>query len=315
MGNRTRKRQKGGDGLKLELNHSPQKSLEFENRHFFYLLDVAKYVRTHLEEKLNLGSTNYAEIKLTWRAFLKLAVGKYNDQYDRFVKELIESQRYCYIPCPKEDGGGYYIMPPFRLEFKTVDVEKLPATDLQRLKNIGMEEVKHDEVIFGIAKPLLKNTTGSWYQHPINLTAKIVHILQEIEKEIKNQTYLEKQFSGVDLRGYKVMQHCIKFIDYLYQHGAGEKSKISVNREDLVKRVFSGGYIKTDKKGKKHMYVGKVSKILTIAGVTISKIEGLDYRLVADPITKKIFIDHPTDSSKMVFILEHETQQSKKNCT
>jgi hypothetical protein len=90
------------------------------------------------------------------------------------MDELNGSQRYCYIP--KEDGG-YYIMPPFRLDFTTENQEDLPEGQLRKLKNIDAQKIK--SVTFSMAKPLFEKyiQNGQYYSHPVNLYAKIYDIV------------------------------------------------------------------------------------------------------------------------------------------
>ena len=295
-----------GDELELVLNHSPQKSLELKNQISYYLLDVAKYLITHKKSDLNYSPRNYIEATLSWNIFLKLAIGKYKNQYKRFVDEIRKSQQYCYIPCPKEKGGGYYIMPPFRLEFKTVDLEKLPEVELKKLSNISRQEQRYDTVTFSIAKPLVDETRG-WYQHPINLTAKIIDTVHGIKENLEKDPKIKQELKDIDLEGRTVVQHYIKFIDYLYQNGAGDPkhTKISVNSIDLIQKVLSNYYYKIDRKGRVHKYARKISQFVTMASIILTELDGLDYKIIPNPTTKRVFESDPNDANRIVFQLEH----------
>jgi hypothetical protein len=264
------------DGTFKQLdNHSPRRRLEFNSANHFYLCDAAKYLCTHYKEKLSLGAINYIETTIDWDAFKEITIGKYKDQYRKLLYELNGSQRYCYIP--KEDGG-YYIMPPFRLDFTTESQEGLSEKQSRKLKNIGVQKIK--SVTFSMAKPLFLKYIegGQYYKHPVNLYANIYHNIPNIEATIKGSP----QFKDMCHENYGCTEFIaayIRLIDYLYIHGAGTHDKISVKLPDMLSKVMPSLCQFNERGEMKFRKINKLWNFMVVAVTILNKLDGLDYKL------------------------------------
>jgi hypothetical protein len=284
--------------------HSIQRRLEFNAATHFYLCDAAKYLCTHKKSSLNFGSLNYIEAKINWQIFLQITIGKYKNQYSKLMCELNNSQRHCYIPRSKHDGGGYFIMPPFRLDFTTIDQEKLSKEQQRKLHNINAQKI--DTVTLSMAKPLFENFLkgGQYYQYPVNLYASIYHIISDRSEILQmSEKFIGKNF----IAGY------IRFIDYLYIHGAGnpQKNKISVNVNDLLSKVMPS-LIYVDKQGRKHKYKRESIDFLIAASTLVSNynLNCLDYKIEKNE-NGTMIKDDPNDSRKIIFNISHPKRLKK----
>lgn len=298
------------DGTFKQLNnHSPRRRLEFNSANHFYLCDVAKYLCTHHKDKLSLGAINYIETALDWDIFLKLAIGQYKNQYQKFMEELRNSQRYCYIP---RDSGGYYIMPPFRLDFTTESLEDLSERQLRKLKNIEAQKIK--SVTFSMAKPIFEKYIkgGQYYKHPINLYAKIYDKLNEIIKAVKNSDLNALRSRGFDLdieRDFTCpiyVSGYVRLIDCLYIRGAGTKDKISVSLQDLLPQVMPS-LCHINEQGKmKLRNRAELEDFLTVAATLTGTLDGLDYKL------KPVKVDTEKDGC-IIFEFDHPNKKNNQN--
>jgi hypothetical protein len=273
-----------GDFKQLN-NHSPRRQLEFNSANHFYLCDAAKYLCTHHKKSLNFGSINYIETEISWNAFKQITIGKYTQQYPKLMHELNGSQRYCYIP--KEDGG-YYIMPPFRLDFTTENQEDLSDGQRRKLKNIDAQKIK--SVTFSMAKPLFEKyiQNGQYYSHPVNLYAKIYDIVSGWE--INNSPKLMSEGGCDPETNYKQLLTSpnfiagyVRLIDYLYIHGAGTNDRISVSLQDLLSKVMPS-LCHINEHGKMKLRNQKeLVELLTAATILTGILDGLDYKLKSPP--------------------------------
>jgi hypothetical protein len=293
----------GSNEFELLRYHQPKRRLEFNLANYFYLADAAKYLCTHFREKLNLGSINYIETVLDWEIFLQITIGKFHDQYHKFMDELRDAQRYCYIP--KEDGG-YYIMPAFRLDFATENQEDLSADQLRKLKNIEAQKIK--TVTFSMAKPIFEKylnlTDKQYYRHPPNLYANLYDITS------KKLFVPEDDLTDCpDLAAPTFVAGYIRFFDYLYLHGAGTNDRISLNFQDMITHVMPS-LIQTSKQGKTVARdVKKLAKFLSTATVLSAMLHGLDYKLKSPPI------DDPNKDGYMIYEFDHPHKIQTKSKT
>jgi hypothetical protein len=290
------------DGTFKQLNnHSPRRRLEFNSANYLYLCDAAKYLCTHHKDELNTGSLNYIEIEIEWDIFKQITIGQYTQQYSKLLNELDGSQRYCYIPKGK---GGYYIMPPFRLDFTTENQEDLSEGQLRKLKNIEAQKIK--TVTISMAKPLFEKyiTGGQYYLHPVNLYAKIYDIVSNWD--INNRSELVTRKCVDPETNYKQLLTCpnfiagyIRFIDYLYIHGAGTNNKITVNLQDFLSKVMPS-LCRINEEGKMKIRDNKeFTEFMTAATVLTAMLDGLDYKLKSTPK------DDPNKNGYIVFEFDH----------
>jgi hypothetical protein len=276
--------------FELKEHHQPKRRLEFNLASQFYLCDIGKYLCTHLKDMLNLGSINYIESTLAMDTFIKLAIGNHHDQYQKFIAEWRDAERKCYIPNPNGDGS-YYIMPAFRLDFLTESDEDLAADQLRKVQNIGVHRIK--TVTFSMAKPIFEKylilADKQYYRHPAHLYANIYDIIS------KNHLVSKSDLADCpDLATPAFIAGYIRFIDYLYLHGAGTNDRISLSFEDTLTHVMPS-FVQFTKDGiAVPRDAKKLLKFLITATNLITMLDGLDYKLKCPP---------SRDSNKMGYMI------------
>lgn len=268
----------GKDGSEtIVKNHQPKRSLEFNTAACYYLDDAAKYLCTHCKDALDTQNKLYVMAELDRDFFFDITIGKFTDQYHRFMNGLSNvGDRKCYIPNGK---GGYYIMLPFILAFETENQEKLTENERRRLKNITRrDEVskKIAKVYLYFAKPIFEEyLTGAnrqYYKHPKNLFAATYDF-------IKNEMDAQSQDSiGANLPYH--MEKFIRFIDYLYIKGAGNpfKKQLQINIAKMFDEV-APQYVQKDAQGQSRIRnVKEAEDFFTTAVCLTGKIDGIDYK-------------------------------------
>ena len=305
------------DAEVFEFKHFPKRSLEFNKAGFYYQSDAMQYICTHLKQYINAQSLHYCEVKLSWNKFIDFTIGDFKDQYHKLLVELKHTRgRYCYIP---KQGGGYYAMQPFILVYETVDKGKLSRSEVAKFDNIDVQKI--DKVTFMMAKPLCKEYLEGgtrYFNYPTNLYARIYDMVSHIEK------YIPKQEE--DLKSDWHITKYIRFINYLYLHGAGDHKKhyLSVNFNDLINTV-APEFIQKDKEGRIHKEGKKIADMLTMGTIVVNQLDCLDFKIISQtssPTEKSILVkDDPNNPNNMLFKLEHPEHNGKKkrgcnvNCT
>jgi hypothetical protein len=299
---------KDDEGNDIEVkNHSPKRRYEFNSADYFYLCDAIKYICTHHPDKLKDAITRYA-VKLSLEKFEEFSIGKYTNQRHRLIKELgrgILHPKHCYIP--KEDGG-YYIMHPFTIDLETLENEKLTNTERKRLANLDQRKLGYITISF--AKPLFEKylNGGQYYKHPPYLYAAIYNLLQNPEEltRLMPAAFQERRDLEQKRSSKEYVSGYIKFIDYLYLHGAGgDNDKITVDLEDLVNSVMPS-LGKINESGKFKMRdIHEFFSFTATASLIAANLEGLDYKIVLNK--KKQYIETKERDGHFcaTFCLEH----------
>jgi hypothetical protein len=266
------------DGIETVVeNHQPKRSLEFNTAASYYLSDAAKYLCTHYKEVLDTRNKLYVMAELDREIFFDITIGKFTDQYHRFMNGLSNvGDRKCYIPNGK---GGYYIMLPFMLAFETENQEKLTENERRRLKNIthrGEVARKIAKVYFYFAKPLFEEyLTGAnrqYYKHPKNLFSAIYDFIKKEMPIVQNSI-------GANLHYH--VESLVRFIDYLYIHGAGDpnKKQLTLSLSNICSEVVPQ-YVQRNSQGRIRIRNYKEAGELLATAVNLtSKIDGLDYKV------------------------------------
>jgi hypothetical protein len=289
-------------------NHQPKRSLEFNTAGFYYLSDAAKYLCTHYKDALDIRNKLYVMAELDRETFFDITIGKFTDQYHKFMNALSNiGDRKCYIPIPN-GKGAYYIMSPFMLAFETVNQEKLTENERRRLKNIARrDEVarKIEKIYFYFAKPLFEEyLTGAnrqYFKYPKNFFAKINDC-------IKNEMPLVKDTIGANIPEH--VPNIYRFVDYLYLHGAGDpnKKQLTLDINDMCINV-APQYAQRDDQGEIRLRnINVFLDLLSTLVILCSKVDGLDYKII-HPLkfnyeTHEITfnLEHPNVTKKQAFL-------------
>jgi hypothetical protein len=294
------------DGIETVVeNHQPKRSLEFNTAACYYLNDAAKYLCTHCKPSLDTRNKLYVMGELNRNLFFDITIGKFTEQYHSFMSSLSNvGDKKCYIPNGK---GGYYIMSPFMLVFETENQEKLTENERRRLKNITHRNdvaKKIAKVYFYFAKPLyndyLTGKNRQFYKHPKNLYATIYDLMK---KDIPTV-----QGSMRENLPYYV-ETIVRFIDYLYIHGAGDpnKEELTLDASNMCAEV-APQYVRRDAQGRTIIHdIKELRGLLTTAILLCNKTDGLDYKIPLretptsfDCRTKQITfkLEHPNAAKK-----------------
>lgn len=313
-------------------SHTVKRRYEYNGAGNLYTSDVIKYVCTHEPQSLKDGFSRYS-VRLTWSACVKRAIGDRREQYHRLCKEIwrtIHEAKPCYIP---KAGGGWYLMQPFIIDIESEDGKKLSDTEKKRLSQLGVEKLGH--IVIHFAKPLFQSFIdgGQFFQYPANLYAQVHHLLTlEIEylnskersriidatgyvEQLENLTAREvkkllKALKEEELKTRKPLAissedfefNVISAIDFLYLHGAGDKRKsyLDVDVDVFTKSCFpSMGY---EKNGTFYTRIDKQRDYLTLITVTVSKLNGLDFKIedIKNPKKRiiRFILSHPENKVK-----------------
>jgi hypothetical protein len=297
----------GKDGIETSVeNHQPKRSLEFNNAACYYLNDAAKYLCTHCKNGLDVQNKLYVMAELDRTFFFDITIGKFTEQYHRFMSSLSNvGDRKCYIPNGK---SGYYIMSPFMLAFETENQEKLTESERRRLKNItqrGEVARKIAKVYLYFAKPLFEEyLTGlnrQYYKHPKNLYATTYDLVKNDIPSIQNR-------SEEDIPSHT--EDIIRFIDYLYIHGAGDPNnkKLRLDVGKMCAEVFPQ-YTRRNELGRVRLHdAEKVATIITTAIMLCNKTDSLDYK-----ISMREQPDLDYKSMQIILELEHPNAPKSKH--
>jgi hypothetical protein len=296
------------DGLETELkDHRPQRCFEFNSAGYLYLDDVAKALCTHHKDALFLGDEVYIRSIVGRDMFFDLAIGEFKEQYHRLMMELGRmDNRRCYVPNGK---GGYYVMHPYIIVPESISLEKfnaLPEQERQRLLNTKNSLIEQFHLYFAqsLYKPYLDG--GQYYQHPKNMTAKIWHIISQLDINTNKDgclvayrdyypeiNYKELLFAPRFVAGY------MRVIDYLYEHGAGNHTSLVIDRGNMLKKCCPS-LIKRHKDGRilirDHREYEAFLKMVVIITTCL---DGFDYKLKRPPIVMD------ESENKLFFEFEH----------
>jgi hypothetical protein len=296
-------------GNEKKIHHLPRKSLEFNGANHGYLCDAAKYICTHHAEALDLESDEiYIKAKIYRSKLLEYTVGPYiKTQGKKFIDEVTRTnKRECYIPNGK---GGFYIMPPFIVIGETESQNELSIKEQQRFNNIGhlTPVIYHLYIAKAIFLKYVKGKEYQYYQHPVNLYAKMYHITSKICEVIKNPKILEDQEDYYSEINYKELLNSptfvdgyLKVIDYLYIKGAGSKDNLIINHYDMLKTCCPS-LIRTDQQGKSRIRDHKIyNGFKRATPIIINQLDGLDYKIIP-PIKK-----YPDENKPEYYIYKFE---------
>jgi hypothetical protein len=294
-------------------DHLPQRKFEFNSSGHFYLSDAAQYLCTHHKNALFLDDNVYIRSIVKRDKFFDITIGDFKEQYGKLMSELSKTEsRRCYI---SNGEGGYYLMHPFMLIPESISLEKfkeLPEKEKQKLTNISATRI--EKFHFYFARPMFEKylNHGQFYQHPVNLYAKIYDIVSKlnINDNTDSRFVAGKDFyPDIDykelLPSPRFVAGYIKFFDYLYEHGAGSLKSISIDEIEIFKTCYpslikiskDSGMIIRDKKEYEAFF--KMVVILTTC------LDGFDYKLKGTPK------DDPNKNGYRIFKFDH-TQRSKE---
>jgi hypothetical protein len=239
--------------------------------------------------------------------FFDFAIGEFKEQYKKLMNELaIMDSRRCYVPNGK---GGYYRMHPYIIVPESISLEKinaLPEQERQRLLNTKNSLI--EQFHFYAARPLYAKYLdgGQFYQHPKNLFAKIWYIISQLDINAnKNGRFVAGKDFYPDinynelLSSPRFVQGYIKFIDYLYVHGAASHASLLIDRGDMLKKCCPS-LIKRHKDGRILIRDHREYEAFFKMVVILTKhLDGLDYKLKRPPT----IIDET--ANKLFFEFEH----------
>ncbi|GMO66856.1 MAG: hypothetical protein Nk1A_4590 [Endomicrobiia bacterium] len=206
-------------------------------------------------------------------------------------------------------------MPPFRLEFLAKKSETLSELQRRRLENLTKNTLGGQirKITFSMAKLLFEPflNGGQYYHHPVNLYASLFDLVSNSEEIITKRQNLKELFKDgkEDIKGSKFLAGYIRFIDYLYLHGAGDPkhSQITVDLMHLVSQVIPS-LCYHDKHGEvRRRNIDDVSKFVSIAATIVAQLDGLDYQ-ISGPMEVI-----PGQTPKAVFKLTHPLGSMKHN--
>jgi hypothetical protein len=301
-----------GNETKIEKYNLTSK-YEFRGCHNYYCCDAAKYLCTHHKDSLKIGNI-YIEAEIKYEKFIDITIGDFQDQQKKLFDELSNvGKRKCCIPT---GNGRVLIMTPFNIVYEAIKNEKIPEGERKRLENIEAKKIERIHFFFPapIFKDYLSSTNKQFYKHPVNLYAKMYHILKIMQKELKEtqKSPDKKDFNlipkGINyeelLSSPTFVDGYIAFFDYLYKHGAGDERKksISINEADLMKSCVPS-LIHIDGAGKvKIRDKRKYGAFFKMAVILSYKIKGFDFRITDAPKPDR------SDFGKrgwMIFPLDH----------
>ncbi|MDR1087572.1 MAG: hypothetical protein LBL16_05020 [Endomicrobium sp.] len=288
--------------------HIPNRKYEFNRAGYFYLQDAAKYLCTHHKDALFLNDSIYIKAEVKPTTFTDITIGEFKYQKEKLKTELAEtSDHRCYIPNGK---GGYYLMHPFMVIPESASNEELTEEERKRFSNINALKIKKFHFYF--AKPMFEKylNSGQYFQHPKNLYAKVWDTIMKLDIGNNSDARLVE---GIDYQrriNYKELLSetrfvagYIRFIDYLYLHGAGnpDVKSISIDDAKLVKmccpsltQTHKDGRILLRDKAKADAFI----RMIVVLTNRFSS-DGLDYQVKGVPKT------NPDKPRTLIFEFDH----------
>ena len=136
----------------------------------------------------------------------------------------------------------------------------------------------------------------------------VSHIEREIPELVAN----------LNLKSNWHITKYIRFINYLYLHGAGDHKKhyLSVNSIDLINTVVPE-FIQTDRQGRAHKEEKKIATMITMATMVVNQLDCIGFKIIPQtdfPTGKPILIkDDPNNTNNTLFKLEHHEYKKKQH--